>query len=117
MNSYGTRCIIDMTPESINSKKYLYEERITVWRANDIDEAIDKSEKEVREYCKANGGMAYTGLCQAYWMFDSIEKDGVEVFSLLRESNLECDNYLDRFFSTEDEKQKRSEPAGAGQPM
>jgi len=107
MNSYGTRCIIDWTPESINSKKFLYEERITVWRANTIDEAIDKAEVEVREYCRRNGEMVYSGLCQAYWMFDQIESDGIEVFSLLRESDLACCEYLDQFFSTEDERQKK----------
>ena len=109
MNSYGTRCIIRIDPCAVNSKKFLYEERITVWRANSIDESISKAKTEVARYCLKNKGMEYTGLCQAYCMYDSIEKEGVEVFSLIRESDLDTEDYLDAFFDNGDERQHRSE--------
>ena len=49
----------------------------------------------------------YLGLAQCFWMFTNIESDGVEVFSLLRESNLEAEQYLNAMFSTVNERQKK----------
>jgi hypothetical protein len=47
----------------------------------------------------------YTGLAQAYLLFDEVG-DGAEVFSLLRTSNLDPDAYLDRYFDTGHERQR-----------
>ena len=109
MNCFGVRCIIEALPEDFNSKKNIYEERITVWRAENIDTALDKATTEVEAYCKKLGGLNFTGLAQAYWMFSEIKEDGIEVFSLLRESDLEPEEYLNTFFSNGDERQKTAE--------
>ena len=50
--------------------------------------------------------LEYTGLAQAYWLFDE-PSHGTEVFALIRESGLETDDYLDRFFDTGHERQGR----------
>lgn len=112
MNCFGVRCIIESLTESFNKKENLYEERITVWRAENIDEAIDKAVVEVEEYCKKRGGLNFTGLSQGYWMFSEIPEDGIEVFSLLRESDLEPEEYLRTFFSNGDERQKTADSGG-----
>ncbi len=104
MNSYAVRCVVQLPKKESNERSFLYEERITVWRAVDIDEAIEKAEKEVADYSKQNGFL-FAGLSQAYWMFSQIELDGVEVFSLLRESHLPTEEYLDAFFSTGNERE------------
>lgn len=109
MKSFAVRCIFEAPVESINTKKFLYEERITLWRALDIDQAIDRAQDEAKQYCRNNPGFRFSGLSQAFWMFQPVEGDGVEVFSLLRESDLQMDEYLDRFFSTGDERQRSSE--------
>ena len=114
MNSYGVRCILEVPVESINAKKFLYEERITIWRAESLDDAIDRAEEEARTYCNAREGFKYSGLSQAFWMFQTIEENGVEVFSLLRESDLEIEDYLDRFFSTGDERQQNKKGRTSG---
>jgi DNA-directed RNA polymerase specialized sigma subunit len=106
MNSYSVRCICRTPTENINKKKYVYEERITLWQAKDIDEAIEKAEAEVEKYCSDLGDSEFIGLSQAFWMFESIAANGIEVYSLLRESDLESDEYLDTFFSTGDERQR-----------
>ena len=106
MKSYAVRCIFEAPVENINAKRFLYEERITVWRALDVDEAIDRAEEEAKSYCSKNPGFRFSGLSQAFWMFQALDADGVEVFSLLRESDLEIEEYLDRFFSTGDERQR-----------
>ena len=84
----------------------MYEERITVWRAENIDEAINKAEAEVKKYCSDINNALFTGLSQAFWLFEPIDADGIEIFSLLRESDYEIDEYLDNFFSTGHERQQ-----------
>ena len=93
--------------------KNLYEERITVWRAASLAEAIELAEGEAREYGgdQGDGESAarpkYLGLAQGY--ATSIEGDSVgsadEVFSLIRSSELEPNEYLDSFFDTGSERQ------------
>ena len=104
MNSFAVRCVIELPKEEFNTLAHLYEERITVWLAVDIDEAIDKAIAEVEDYSMKNN-LSYTGLSQGYQMFSQVDIDGVEVFSLLRESDLPPEEYLDTFFSTGTERQ------------
>ena len=106
MNSYGVRCVFEAPTESFNTKRHLYEERITVWSAESLDDALDKAVAEANAYSEKHSGYRFSGLSQGFSMFPSIEADGVEVFSLLRESDLELDEYLDSFFSTGDERQQ-----------
>ena len=87
---------------------YRYEERITVWKADDIDAALDLAIDEAKSYADANG-FSYAGLAQAFWMFSQIDVNGVEVFSLMRESDLEVDEYLESFFSNGHERQKKDD--------
>lgn len=108
MNSYGVRCVFELPTEAKVTGTCLYEERITVWRANDVDEAIDMAEAEASSYCRENEGFHFTGLSQAFWMFTPVDINGVEVFSLLRESDLEQDEYIDQYFSTGGERQQIS---------
>lgn len=99
-------------------KKKLYEERITVWRATSMAEAIELAEGEAREYegeqdLKGRAtGPTYLGLAQGYFTF--VERDSIgsadEVFSLLRSSKLKPKAYLDEFFDTSSERQTRIKP-------
>lgn len=84
---------------------YFYEERVTTWRAADMDAAIALAEAEVVDHLLE--GMADTGLYQAYLLCDDPGSmvSGTETFSLIRASDLEPSDYLDRFFDTGDEYQ------------
>jgi len=110
MNSFAVRCVIEIPKEEFNTLSHLYEERITVWLAADIDEAIDKAIAEVGGYSMKNN-FSYTGLSQGYQMYSQVDLDGVEVFSLLRESDLPPEEYLDTFFSTGSERQANKKKA------
>jgi hypothetical protein len=77
---------------------------VTLWRADDAASAILRAEAEAQEYA-ADVEAEYTGLAQAYLLFDEVG-DGAEVFSLLRTSNLDPDAYLDRYFDTGHERQR-----------
>ena len=52
-------------------------------------------------------GFEALDLFQGYWLFDEIDliPQGSELFSLLRESNLDPEPYLDAFFDTGHERQ------------
>jgi hypothetical protein len=100
------------------SKKKLYEERITVWRATSLAEAIELAEVEANAYegePDVDGratGPKYLGLAQGYAMAN--QSDSVssadEIFSLLRSSTLKPQAYLDAFFDTGSERQTEYKP-------
>jgi hypothetical protein len=89
-----------------------YEERITVWPARTLDDAIQQAEEEAGEYVDGLD-CEYVGLAQAYGpvMTRAIDEArsleaGIEVFSLIRDSELAPRDYIDRFFDTGAERQR-----------
>jgi hypothetical protein len=105
MDSFAVRCIFRWESRPEQRRKYLYEERITLWKASDIDEAIEKAEKEATEYAR-DGGHQFLDYSQAFWLYSEVDADGIEVFSLLRESDFENEKYIDAFFDTEMEHER-----------
>lgn len=93
---FGVRCVF-------RHGESTYEERIVIVLAVDFSHAIAKAEDEAADYVDGMN-MEYIGLAQAFMLFDE-PRDGAEVFSLMRDSDLEPDEYLDSFFSTGDERQ------------
>lgn len=81
----------------------LYEERVTLWRADDLDVAIGRAEAEAYEYAEIVDA-EYVGFAQAYVLSDDVD-DGAEVFSLMRASDLEPGAYVDWFFATGTERE------------
>ncbi|MGN8081678.1 MULTISPECIES: hypothetical protein [Variovorax] len=104
MESYSTRCLFEWEPRDGQKKAHLYEERITLWQAESADEAIEMAEREAKAY--AGEDSTFLDVCQSYWLVDPVAASGVEVFSLLRESDLEPDAYINAFFETGDEHQR-----------
>ncbi|MFN8159002.1 MAG: hypothetical protein U0R68_16405 [Candidatus Nanopelagicales bacterium] len=107
---YAVRCVIRWRGAS--RRRRLYEERITLWRASDFDDAIARAETEAARYVE-NAGHDRTSphrcldLVQAYRIDeDVVPGDGVEVFSLLRSSDLGPRRYVNRFFATGDEHEQ-----------
>jgi hypothetical protein len=95
---YAVRCLFHWREHDS------YEERITIWRAKSLAEAIELAEQEAAEYAE-EGACDYLNLAQAYHLADEAIQSGAEVFSLLRDSDLEPKNYLDTFFDTGAEHQ------------
>lgn len=81
-----------------------YEERITIWNRNADAAAIDAARAEAERYAESLDDARVLDVFQSYRMFDPPE-DGAEVFSLIRSSELESEEYVDRFLSTGDEFQ------------
>lgn len=97
---YGVRCFIAFPAE--DEKNFLYEERVTIWRAASAEDAIEFAEAEVVQYADGAEGV-FMALSQSYAMYDD-PGQGAEVYSLMRESSLPPAAYLDQFFDTGDER-------------
>lgn len=98
MESFSVRCIFRWYSRPGQRAKCLYEERITLWQANSIDQAIELAEEEALTY--ASEDMEFLGFSQAFALIHLIPANGIEIFSLLRESDLEPKQYLNTFFDT-----------------
>lgn len=78
-----------------------------MWRASSAEVAIARAEAEAVEYAGGIDGTSdtYLGIAQSYRLVDP-PTDGAEVFSLMRESALEPEEYLNTFFDTGAERQR-----------
>ncbi len=98
---YTVRCVF----QSDSDDWFMYEERLTLSRAESFDQAILFAEAEAAQYAECIQ-VKYVGLAQAYLLVDpGPPTSGVEVFSLVRDSHLGPKEYLDRFFDTGRERQ------------
>lgn len=106
---YGIRCLFRQIenkrwgPTDLAEGRACYEERITIWRASSMEDAIARAEADAVEYASILEA-EYLGFAQAY-SFDDEPEDGTEVFSLMRDSSLDTATYLDTFFDTGSERQ------------
>jgi hypothetical protein len=98
---YGVRCIFKRRDGPH------FEERITVWRAESFELAIERAEAEAIGYQDVSES-DYLRIAQAYELVGGVT-DGSEVFSLMRDSPLAQDEYIVRFFSTGMERQRKVE--------
>jgi hypothetical protein len=101
---YSVRCVFRSLsgsrwgPPDLASGESAYEERVTLWRTESADVAIERAEEEAHRYA-ADTDSEYLGIAQSYRMADE-PGEGAEVFVLVRRSILEADPYLDAFFDT-----------------
>ena len=89
----------------------LFEERIVVFRAADFDEALVRAEAEASAYAEAVS-CVFTGYISVFEMVEETLSDGAEVFSLMRDSDLGAEEYIDRFYTTGDERSDDEEEDG-----
>src|SRR5204863_9676554 len=99
---YSVRCVL-RSPWSEGG--FLYEERITIWRVASFEEAVERAERDAREYA-SDVDAEYVGLAQAYHLAEDRLEDGAEVFSLARVSDLPTNDFLSTFFDTGTERQR-----------
>lgn len=104
---YAVRCVFrsawTVAEHADTPEEQLYEERITLWQATSLEEAIALAEAEAIEY--AGDEDEYLEIAQAYQLYDA-PTHGAEIFSLMRSSVLDPDAYLDTFFDTGHERQQ-----------
>lgn len=103
---FSVRCVFAVptaAPASGEGEAMTYEERVTLWRASGFDAAIALAEQEAHDYADDVEAL-YLGLAQAYRLAEP-PGHGTEVFSLMRDSDLDTEDYLDAFFDTGEERQ------------
>ena len=96
---YAAKCVFkhdQLLP--IAGKAYVYEERIVLVQAEDFQSAIEKAEKEARAY--ADSGTIYLEYITVFNLYDSILRNGSEVYSEIRSSNLKPEEYIDQYYDT-----------------
>jgi len=96
---YTVRCLFG----SSRGEGFTYEERMTLWYTDSFDDAIALAEKEAATYA-ATTKVDYLDLAQVC-LLPGHPTSGAEVFSLVRDSELATDDYLDNFFDTGTERQ------------
>lgn len=103
MGWYGVRSVYRF--EAAVDGHDVYEERVVLFEADDFDAAIAKAEEEATAYVAALEHGEVLPLFQSYAVSDDVG-EGAELFSLMRTSELEPDDYLDHFFDTGHERQR-----------
>jgi hypothetical protein len=104
MSSFSVRCLFRWLNEP-TAGPHTYEERITLWSAQDIDASIALAEAEAQSYA-GESNCEYLDFCQAYALHTDVSATAVEVFSLLRESRLAPARYIDTFFASGTERER-----------
>ena len=104
---FAVRCVFRLGEDwpADEAHEVLYEERITLWLAGSIDDAIALAEAEATQQA-ADVDAEYVGFARAYQLFDQ-PVHGAEVFSLLRSSALDTKEYLDRHFDSGKEREQK----------
>ncbi|MEO2013024.1 MAG: DUF4288 domain-containing protein [Fuerstiella sp.] len=98
---YGVRLVYRLA----DSAAAAFEERILIVRADDSDSAIARAEDISQENYESETTI-YTDCAVAFHIFHNNSDglgDSVEVFSLIRKSDLSVNEYLDRFHDTGNE--------------
>jgi hypothetical protein len=81
----------------------LFEERIILVRAASFDEAMERAQAEAATYAE-QVTCAFTGYITVFEIAEEQLSDGMEVFSVMRDSDLSAEDYIDRFYTTGDER-------------
>ncbi len=87
--------VIFLHSRTQHGPKQTYEERITLVRADSFDDAIERAEKEAEEYCRDLDGCKYVGYVNVFHIYDEKLREGTEIFSNMRKSELNSKEYLD----------------------
>jgi hypothetical protein len=96
---YSARCVFRDLEPGTATKRQLYEERIVLIKAASFAEAMHLAEVEARDYASAVD-MEFVDFVEVFHLFERKLRDGTEVFSLIRESDLPPQAYVEQFFDT-----------------
>jgi len=96
---FGVKSIICHKKNTID---YIsYEERVVLFLANDFNNAIEQAAIEADAYCLNDDSVTNCNFYDAYKIFDDDEKivQHTEVFSSLKKSTLNIQEFLDTYHS------------------
>jgi len=96
---YSAKCIFRHNDRK-DGDSNMYEERIVLLKAENLDEAIIRAENEAKQYVSDLPTCEYLGFVDVFHLFDETIEDGTEVYSLMRQSKLDKEKYLNNFYDT-----------------
>ena len=100
---FSARCIFHTEMIEVGKPVSIFEERIIFIKCREFVEAFDKAEIAAQKYAEQNKSENSKTLflaCIGVFIVQDPIQDGVEVFSMLRESNLSGDDYLKIYHRT-----------------
>jgi hypothetical protein len=96
---YTVKCLFHHPTRKAEGEAYLFEERVTLWKADTFEAAHRLAEAEAREYA-SEANCVFVASTDSFHLFDRIVKQGTEVYSIMRGSNLKPNVYRDTFCIT-----------------
>jgi hypothetical protein len=107
LNWYGAKTIYRHDLIEDDTAKTLFEERVVLFQTVDFGGAIAQAEAEAKAYA-LNHDVEYLEFMDVFHIFDEKVGHGTEVYSLMRESRLSEQDYLDRFYDDGNEHRQKS---------
>jgi hypothetical protein len=104
MEWYGAKAIFMHSDLAKNRDSIVYEERVVLLRAQNLDHAVATAERTAAQYVKGLTGCKYIGFVDVFRMYEGRIGHGKEIYSLMRESRLKPAKYLDRFYDSGSER-------------
>ena len=94
---FGVRCWFLFEASAVVAEAaQTYEERVTIWHADTLDEARSRAIAEADTYAGETGATRIDYVRETFRMFDP-PGEGIEVWSSMRSSWLPPDEYVARF--------------------
>ena len=97
---YSVKCLFHHPTRKVDGEDFLYEERVTLWKAGSFREAHNLAEEEARQYAK-EANCVFVASTDSFHLFDDKLSAGVEVYSTMRGSNLKPGVYRKTFCVTD----------------
>ena len=96
---YTVKCLFHHPTRKSGDEDYLYEERVTLWRAESFEEAHRLAEAEARQYAE-EAKCVFVSWIDSFHLFDEEVGAGTEVYSKMRGSNFQPSDYRKAFCHT-----------------
>ncbi|MBI5381955.1 MAG: DUF4288 domain-containing protein [Opitutae bacterium] len=96
---YAVKCLFHHPTRKAEDEDFLYEERITLWKAPSFVEAHRMADEEASLYAK-EAKCVFVKSTDSFHLFDQEVGSGIEVYSTMRGSNLRPEYYEKTFCIT-----------------
>jgi hypothetical protein len=102
---YSVKCLFHHPTRKAADEDFLYEERITLWRASSFEEAHRLAEEEARQYA-SEAKCVFVASTDSFHLCDGELSPGTEAYSAMRGSNLQPATYRSTFCVTSRDRLK-----------
>jgi hypothetical protein len=96
---YSVKCLFHHPTRKAAGEDFLYEERITLWKASSFEEAHRLAEEEARQYA-SEAKCVFVASTDSFHLFEEELSVGTEAYSMMRGSNLQPAAYRKTFCVT-----------------